>query len=152
MLVYIIDGFNVVHKLSDLRKSTSPQKDLIHYIKVKKLTGSKNNRVIVVFDGTPDFGFSEKEFGVLYSMQRSADEVIIEKVVDMRNRSNVVVVTDDREIRDKVKAYGVRLLAAKEFIFPKKKNYKNDKKDSSKDISYSLQRQITQEMRKIWLK
>src|SRR3990167_8989179 len=100
MLVYIIDGYNLTHKIAALKKSAAPQRDLITYIQKNRLTGSPNNKVIIVFDGNLDASL-RREFGfceLIGSADKSADEVIKKKVLTLKPRSEVVVVTDDREI------------------------------------------------------
>ena len=77
MLLYIIDGFNLVHKIPSVVRSDIPQLELILYIKKHKLTGSHNNKVIVVFDGAFQIEAKrEAEFEVIFSGERSADELI----------------------------------------------------------------------------
>ena len=151
MLVYIIDGFNLVHKITSLQKSITPQRDLIQYIRVNKLTGSRNNKVIVVFDGKPDqlLQQQEKIFEVIFSCQRTADEIIIQRVKRMQNKSQIVVVSDDRQIRDAINAAGAKSLRTATFIKPKNKSEKNEK---TKDIGYAWAHEVTEELRKIWLK
>lgn len=148
MLVYIIDGFNLIHSVSILRSSNAPHYDLIHYIKKNKLTGSKNNKVIIVFDGkvNPDVA-REMEFEIIFSRDRCADDVIIERVRRMKNKSEVVVVSDDREIRYAVKQERAKSYRIADFVKIKIKKQKNEK-----EISWELQKEITQEMSKIWLK
>lgn len=145
MLVYIIDGYNLLHKIPALKNSTTPCKDLIHNIKKGKLTGSKNNKVIVIFDGSIRDELKESDFEVVFSYDKSADEIIKRRVEKIKNKSEVIVVSDDREIRDAVKKEGAVSLRTFEFIKPKGKVV-----ESGKEISYSLQREITEELRKIW--
>lgn len=154
MLVYIIDGFNLIHKVSFLRKSSCPHSDLIHYIKNKKLTGSKNNKVIIVFDG----GYNSQAksisqgFEVVFSQQISADEVIKNRLAKIKNKRQVVVVSDDREIRDNAKAQRAISCRIDDFIKVKREKQIRENQSSEKDISYTLQHEITEELRKIWLK
>ena len=151
MLQYIIDGFNVVHKVSSLKRSTTPRADLIHFIKKHKLTGSVNNKVTVVFDGAPSREIiSERGFKVIYSDRCSADDLIIAQIKKTKNTSQLIVVSDDREIRDCAKSHGIRSVKVLDFINPKKLNKSKEKEQ--KDISYTLQKEITDQMRKIWLK
>jgi predicted RNA-binding protein with PIN domain len=151
MLQYIIDGFNVVHKISSLKRSVTPRADLIRYIKKHKLTGSQNNEVTVVFDGAPSQEvISERGVKVLYSDQRSADDLIIAQIKRTKNTSQLIVVSDDREIRDCAKTHRALSVRVLDFITPKKISKSQAKKQ--KDISYTLQKEITDEMRKIWLK
>ncbi|MFH1505080.1 MAG: NYN domain-containing protein [Candidatus Omnitrophota bacterium] len=149
MLVYIIDGFNLVHRIPAVKKSSQPRLDLIRYIKIKKLTGSSNNKVIIVFDGGFDsIAGQEAGYEIVFSGSRSADEVIMSRVEKMKNKSEIIVVTDDREIRDSIKSQGAKICRTADFINNKLKKIKEE----DKDISYTLQNEITKEMRKIWLK
>ena len=148
MLVYIIDGFNVVHKIPSVKNSPTPRQALIQYIRKNKLTGSRNNKVIIVFDG----GFrqlQEKEFSIIFSGDKKADQVIKERLEKMKNKSQVIVVSDDNEIRNHTKKMRAGSCRSVDFIAPKKKP---KKKEEIKDISYPVQREITEELRKIWLK
>jgi predicted RNA-binding protein with PIN domain len=148
MLLYIIDGFNIVHKVPSLKNSFTPHRDLIHYIKRNRLTGSRNNKVIIVFDGRTVRDIRESEFEVVFSGDVSADEVIKNKVDKVRNKSEVIVVSDDREIREYVRKVRVSSVRVADFIKTKKRKFKKN----DKEISYSLQREITEELKKIWLK
>ena len=148
MLQYIIDGFNVVHKISSLKHSVTPRADLIRYIKKHKLTGSQNNKVTVVFDGAPSQEvISERGIKIFYSDQRPADDLIIAQIKKTKNTSQLIVVSDDREIRDCANTHKARSVRVLNFINPKKTSKPQTKEQ--KDISYTLQKEITEEMRKI---
>lgn len=149
MLLYIIDGFNLVHKIPSLKESANPHRDLIQYIKKHKLTGSHNNKVTIFFDGGIDYDARrEREFEIIFTLDRSADAAIKERVRNLKNRSQIVVVSDDREIVDCVKKEGARPLKVNDFIKIKETV---EKEADTKEISYPLQAEITEEMRKIWL-
>jgi len=147
MLVYIIDGFNLIHKVPKLKNSSFPQKALVDYIRLNKLTGSRNNQVVIVFDGYMPAGITAKEAGfkILFSAAKSADELIKSKVASTRQKSEVVVVSDDRQIKDFIKLQGARSLGTLDFI---KKKPKKMPVEGDKDISYSLQYEITEDLRK----
>ncbi|MBU1524491.1 MAG: NYN domain-containing protein [Candidatus Omnitrophica bacterium] len=148
MLAYIIDGFNLVHKISSLKNSASPHTCLIQYIKRNKLTGSRRNRVVMVFDGgINEEAAGEREYEVIFSQDRSADDLIKERVKHAKNKSQILVVSDDREIRDAIKSEGACPLRTADFLKIKKK----DNQEKEKEISYTLQREITEDMRKVWL-
>jgi len=149
MLVYIIDAFNLVHRVKSLKSSDTPHRDLIRYIRTNKLTGSWSNKVIVVFDGrvNEDALRERGDFEVVFSGELSADEIIKKRVDRTKNRSETVVVSDDRQIRDITKRQGARSYRIDDFIKTRKKEEK-----SEKEISYGLQHEITEELRKIWLK
>lgn len=150
MLWYIIDGWNIIHKIPSVKKSNFPKRDFIYFIKKNKITGSKNNRVTIVFDGKVDLEIkrAEGEFKIIFSGQRSADEIIMAEAEGYHNRKEVVIVSDDRQLIDFSRARGLAYLGVQDFLNKGKKK-KTEKK--SKDISYTIKRQITEEMRKIWL-
>ena len=147
MLVYIIDGFNLIHKVPSLKASSFPQRALIDYISQNHLTGSRNNQVIIVFDGNMPDGVKRREAGfeIMFSGQASADDLITTKVSSLKPKSEVVVVSDDRQIKDFIKRQGARSCGVLDFI---KKKQKPKSREKDKDISYSLQYEITQELRK----
>lgn len=155
MLLYIIDGFNLVHKIPSIKNSDIPQLELIRHIKKHKLTGSPNNKVIVIFDGSFQLqARNEAEFEVLFSGEVSADDLIKAKIDKIKNSkypmSEVIVVSDDRELRDYAKKQGAVSQRAGDFLSLSREDSKG--KEASKDISYTLQKEITDEMRRIWLK
>jgi len=153
MLLYIIDGFNLVHKIPSVKKSDIPQLELIYYIKNHKLTGSHNNKVVIIFDGSLQIeAKKEAEFEIVFSAERSADDLIKARIDKIKSSkyplSELIIVSDDREIRDYAKKQGAVSERAVDFIKPANTAVRED----SKDISYPLQKEITDELRKIWLK
>lgn len=150
MLLYIIDGFNLVHKVPSLKESSEPHLDLIRYIKKNNLTGSHNNKVTIFFDGGVNLAARQGcEFEIIFSLDRSADELIKERVRKVKNKSEVIVVSDDREIIDYAKKEGTRIMHTGDFI---KTKTAGKKELETKEISFPLQTEITEELRKIWLK
>jgi hypothetical protein len=158
MLLFIIDGFNLTHAIDNIsrgadkgfkfKNSSTPQQDLIHYIKARRLTGSRNNKVIIVFDGyQPQAGLTDSGFKIIFSGSLSADQLIIEEIKQAKKKSETLVVSDDRQIRDAARKQRARSLRTADFVKPDEKP-----KSPDKDISYPLQREITEELRKIWLK
>jgi len=91
----------------------------------------------------------ENIFEVIFSFQRTADEIIIQRVNRIQNKSQVIVVSDDRQIRDAIKVAGAKSSRTADFIKLKNKVEKDEK---AKDISYVWAREVTEELRKIWLK
>ena len=152
MLVYIIDGFNVLHQIPGLSASSQPHKDLIDYISKNSLCGSSRNKVTVVFDGyPPPDKFSSGGFRVLYSCELKADDVIMRQVEASKNRHDLRVVSDDRQIRDHARMHRAGNIGTEEFLQLAKKTVPAPDTEA-KDISYTLQKQITDEMRQVWLK
>ncbi|MBD3246420.1 MAG: hypothetical protein GF333_05355 [Candidatus Omnitrophica bacterium] len=147
MLHFIIDGFNLIHAVSELEHSRDPHPDLMYYLKRRRLTGSRNNRVTVVFDGWPPLHFHEKEYRVVFSGDRDADTSIVARVRASRPASETVVVTDDRQLRQSVKKLGARVRGTREFLTAPLKPGNGQKKH----IPHSVRKKITDEMSRIWL-
>ncbi len=149
MLQFIIDGYNLVHKIAKIKESASPCHQLLSFVYKNKLTGSTRNEVWVVFDGRkPPYDILDFQYKVVFSNEGSADDLIIEKVKKAKNKKQVLIVTDDRELGYKVKLLGARVCRVDKFISKKEKP---QRKESEKEINYSDRRQITEEMRRVWL-
>jgi len=151
MLWYIIDGWNVIHKMPLLKNSPSAREDFIYFLKRYRITGSRNNRVTIVFDGRIDLNLkeSERQFEIVFGGTKSADEIICNRVSAYSNKRNIIVVSDDNEIINYIKAQGASSVRTKEFL--SRKDKKSPKKNS-KEISYAVKKEITDELRKFWLK
>lgn len=147
MLIYLIDGFNLLHKIPAIRDSLSPHQDLIQFIRQNRLTGSRNNRVVIAFDGHDNGAVWEKEFRIFFSGNRIADDIIKEEITKLKNKSQVVVVSDDREVKSYAKFEGAQTLGTREFIKHKDRVHATDEKN----ISCSEAIEINEELEKVWL-
>ncbi|MCF7886993.1 MAG: NYN domain-containing protein [Candidatus Omnitrophica bacterium] len=152
MLQFIIDGYNLVYKIPEVKSSSAPCSDLLIFIHKNKLTGSFNNDVWVVFDGgRPPYQINNFQYKIIFSGQESADDRIIKKVEQAKNRKQIIVVTDDRQLAYRARFLGGKNIRIDEFISKIKKKEKKEKKEEIKNIKYSVQREITEELKKIWL-
>jgi predicted RNA-binding protein with PIN domain len=157
-LQYVIDGYNIINHPQFNRKSRSssgPCSRLLSFIRQNRLTGSPKNKVIVVFDGYPlseDTLPPDCAVNVVFSRKISADEKIKRIVEESAGRKNMVVVSDDKEIRFLVRPLGVRLMSVEEFIAPKDKSAARRPKDiEAQELTYTQMHKINEELRKIWL-
>ncbi len=149
MLQFVIDGYNLVHKISKIKESDTPCHNLLSLIYHKKLTGSVNNKVLIVFDGRkPPYNIIDFQYKVLFSGNRSADDLIIDEIKRAKNKKQIVVVSDDQELGRKAKMLEAKVRRVDSFISGKQKSRQDTNK---KEIKYSIQREITEELRKIWL-
>lgn len=161
-LHYIIDGYNIINHPLFTQSTSKPAGNqrlaLLELIIRKRLSGSPNNKVIVVFDGHLDPENSQalnghnKRIEVIFSRKESADTRIKKMVEDSSGLKNIIVVSDDKEIRFYVKSLGAKVLSVEEFISPKEK-FKDDREEDLKlGLSYSEAKVINEELKKIWLK
>ena len=108
----LIDGNNLLHSLAPNRRNRSELRR--HTL---DLTRYESIRVIVVFDGPPPETTAEREdlgnVSIVYSCERSADDVIISLLPEGKPAADWVVVSDDRGLARRARSAGagVRSLA-----------------------------------------
>ncbi len=155
-LHYIIDGYNLIKHRSFIPASNihDPRFALILFLRQKKPCGSPKNKVTIIFDGySGDFSLQELEYEVIFSCESSADERIKEIVESAAVARNLVIVSDDRQIRDFARLCGALLLGIEEFLGRgEKKKRVEDNGQSKPDLSYGDTQKINEELRNLWLK
>ncbi len=158
-LLYIIDAYNIINhtRFSLARKKIrDPQKALLEFINIRILKKRSRNEIIVVFDGYPKVSAQKLDTAhikVVFSQEKTADSRIKRMVEASKNPRNIVVVSDDREIKFFIKSMGARSIGVEEFIIPKAKLHHKEIEDLIKpELSYSQVHQINEELKTIWLK
>lgn len=150
---YLIDGFNLYHQIRVLEDSKTPRSDLVQYIRRNKLTGSKNNRVTIVFDGYETAELHvDPEYHIIFSDSRTADDVIKEIIRGVRHKRDVVVVSDDNEIRNAAREEGAQVWGTQQFLTSKKSRRSKGEEEDDRGLSPSQMMDITDEFKKIWNK
>lgn len=157
MVHYIIDGYNIVKQLPQFigKKLKEGRDYLIKFLKEKRPQGSIKNKVTVVFDGHSDI-FSPREnlknynIEIIFTRDEIADDKIKKLVKKSQNPRDIVVVTDDKDLRHSVSLLGAGVLYVREFMKYNKK--KNDKifTQSKTKLPPEEQFKITEELKKIW--
>lgn len=157
-LQYVIDGYNIInHPLFERsrKQNGQPALNIISFISQKRLTGSLKNKIILVFDGFPQCPSNNSGYGevsVIFSRKISADEKIKKIVEGSLNRKNIIVVSNDREIKFAVNSLGACSMQIEEFVGRKEKSQKRTRKQSLKDeLNYSQKHDINEELTRIWL-
>ena len=122
-LQYVIDGYNITHHpefSNNIPKSNNDSRlALVYLIHKKKLCGSQNNKVWVVFDGFPDqsnLDLNCANIEVVFSRRESADDRIKKIIEKSSNPKCLVVVSDDKEIIFYAKGFNARVLSVRAFI------------------------------------
>ncbi len=159
-LQYIIDAYNLINhpQFKPVNKVVlGKARLLVDFISCHKLSGSKNNRVTIVFDGYPLSGeIPPQERGMIcvFSRMLEADEIIKKLIEASGERKNIIVVSDDKEVQLAAKLLHARVCPVQEFICGKKRSNFSLSQDSSNDdeLSYSKKQQINAELKEKWLK
>ena len=153
-LLYIIDGYNIINHpafSSGQARGKIPPESLLKLIKFKRLCGK--NKAVVVFDGFPPADFQE-ESGIetVFSRHESADDKI-KRILDSYGKTkNIVVVSNDNEVKFFAKSCGAKPLDTDEFLRTQEKMKKARADQEEAKLSYSQIEEINRELRKKWLK
>lgn len=155
-LRYIIDGNNVLHHpdLTSPRRGCDPRFALVDFILKYKLTGSRKNKVTLVFDGYPPAtlkGEPPDNIEIMFSRKETADQTIRRLLEKAATAKSILVVSDDKEIKIFTRLIGARSLAVKDFLGRKNKTAFPQDSSLKPELSYSQIDKINQELRKIWL-
>jgi len=157
-LQYVIDGYNIINNnsfRSDLNKFKDCRIALLEIIRLNKLTGSTNNEVIAVFDGYPpypDFHYDYSNFKVIFSCDVSADQRIKDILEASLNPKNIVVVSDDKEVRFFASGCRAKIESVVDFLGRAKNTAVNSKEIRETILTYTEVRDINEELKKKWLK
>jgi predicted RNA-binding protein with PIN domain len=157
-LLYVIDGYNIIKHPQFAKQLPKKIQDsriaLSDFIRVNKLCGSRNNKIVIVFDGYQDSMYTnpDTEIEVIFSRRESADERIKSLVSDSGNVKNMVVVSDDKEIKFFAKSCGALVRGIEEFLNLKEKAKQKQEDSFKPELNYSQIHKINQELRNIWLK
>lgn len=162
-LHYIIDGYNVVKQepvwsnceLKEARDS------FLRFVRINKIAGSFRNKITIVFDGKNNYAFpnapkaragKDSAVDVVFSKNITADEQIIEIIKVVKNPRNVVLVSDDRQLRISGRSYGAQVMSVVDFLKRGKQNMPKVADSSNRGLSAHQARKITEELENLWLK
>lgn len=163
-LHYILDGYNIVkHPLltpSIDKKIKNCCNVILELVRIKKLCGSSNNKITVVFDGFSNAEELKRHYSninVIFSKKDTADGVIKRIVESSSNPKNIMVVSDDKEIKFFVKDVGAQAIGVEEFInrHEKSKNLKKLRDETTEikpELNHIQIAKINQELKRIWLR
>lgn len=155
-LQYVIDGYNLIRHRSyaGCSRSKDDRRGLLEFIRSKRPCGSRKNMVTVVFDGySGERSAREDDIEVIFSCDISADEKIRRILEAGPKNKNVIVVSDDRQVRETCRLYNATALGVEEFLAPKTARAGAKENESAKpELSSSQVRRINQELRDLWLK
>ena len=117
---YYLDGYNVIghsHQinLADANKVNALIQLLIKYRKPR-------DHLVVIFDGQNplvEFPMTEKRPGITIihtSGTRSADNYIKEKILTKKDKSNIIIVSSDRDVLFHAKKANVNTMGSAQFL------------------------------------
>jgi predicted RNA-binding protein with PIN domain len=159
-LQYIIDAYNLINHPAFKPVSKSAvniQQALADFIRFNRLTGSKNNNLILVFDGFPPRSEDiplQDGLRCVFSRTEEADELIKKLIEDSVSPKNIVVVSDDKEVRLTSRFLHAQVCSVEKFIYGKEdiKPVTGPRaQELDPKLSYAKMQKINAELRKKWL-
>ena len=116
-LHYLIDGYNLIYALRNIPAGSLEAK---RESLLRLLAGSKphgKNRITVVFDSREGGGSRSTLAGleVIYTAGETADDWLAKRVRAVSNAREVVVVSNDKGIRDMIRGTGARWMKTEDF-------------------------------------
>ena len=149
---YIIDGYNVIHKIEHLKdkKLCSQREGLIKLLEIAQAKNKNLKNLTVVFDGQADVFAPEMRSTVkiIFTKGKSADEKIKKMVESSSFARDIAVVSDDREIKFYISSLGARKISVAEFL---KMLYSSSKREDTFKLDEDQVKKINHELEKFWL-
>ncbi len=117
---FYLDAYNIIGAMDSI--SLADANKVKQFIEVLKRNSKKSCQFVVIFDGQNpliEFPTSEKLPGITIihtSSSRSADDYIKEKVFIKSDKSNITVVTSDRDILYHAKKAHIKTMSSSHFL------------------------------------
>jgi len=108
----------------------------------------------VVFDGYPSGPLDNQDKGnimVIFSKAESADERIKKLLELIPNPKNVVVVSDDKEIKFFARSCRAKVESVEDFLDLEERASVKRSEPPEEEISYTQRHKINEELKKLWL-
>ncbi len=135
MIHYIIDGNNLIGKISLLKKIQAKDKQssreklafmLENYFRQKKA------KVTLHLDGFENEPIRRSQIKIIYSEKRTADEKIKKEIELAKNRKLITVITSDNNLREFARVCGCGVIPSEKF--GEELSNKNGKDEEKKKV------------------
>lgn len=151
---YILDGNNIIrhHLWEKDAKHAGDRLGLLVFLE-NYCRKHPSVKFTVVFDGWADIQWSNPNIKIIWSHDKTADEVIIKKIEALK--TNITFVSNDNQIRNRARLYRFNVLKVEEFldIIDKKVQVKKTSDfENGKKIPYSRVPEIKKELEKYYEK
>ncbi len=136
---YIIDGNNLIGKISNLWALQQKDKQMSRVKLVKKIDqyfNGKNTKVSLHFDGFAGDAIPSSSAKIYYSNNKTADSKIKQEIDTSKNPKTIAVVSSDHAIQNYARVNSSKVIKSEEFS--KQLNEKqsvNPEEEISKSIS-----------------
>ncbi len=158
-LHYFIDGYNLIFSTDRFGTSKTgkdrlqtQRENLLRFLELARPASSAHNQITVVFDGREDVDSPpwRGKVRVIFSKGTDADAVIKQRVDDMANGRDAVVVTDDRDIQKWVRASKAKVMSCADFLALTTKSQREARAPAKTDLDSSSITYINDELKRLW--
>lgn len=118
MLTYIIDGNNLIGKISSLmnlqKKDKQASREKLVYMLDRYFSNKKTN-VTLHFDGHPNARINSSRMKIVYSENQTADEKIKKQISQSKAPRNLSIVTSDSNLAQFAKVCSCKVISSDVF-------------------------------------
>jgi len=118
MLTYIIDGNNLIGKISSLmnlqKKDKQASREKLAHVLDRYFTNKKAN-VTLHFDGHPNSKINALKMKIVYSENQTADDKIKKQISQFKSPRNLIVITSDSNLAQFAKVCSCNVNSSDDF-------------------------------------
>ncbi len=118
MLNYIIDGNNLIGKISSLislqKKDKQASREKLVYI-LDRYFNQKKASVSLHLDGHQGSRINSSKMKIVYSENLTADEKIKKQISQSKSPRNIIVITSDSNLAQYAKVCSAKIISSEEF-------------------------------------
>ena len=119
MLNYIIDGNNLIGKISSLKslqnKDKQASREKLVYM-LDRFFITKKVNVSLHLDGHPNEKINSSKMKIIYSENLTADEKIKKQISQSKSPRNIIVITSDSNLAQFAKVCSATVIASESFV------------------------------------
>ena len=133
MLTYIIDGNNLIGKISSLmnlqKKDKSASRENLVFM-LDRYFSNKKFSVTLHFDGHPNTVINSSKMKIVYSENYTADDKIKKQISQSKSPRNLIVITSDSNLAQFSKVCSCNVISSEKFVAEINKSSANSNEQS----------------------
>lgn len=113
---FIIDGNNLIGKMKGIKsKDKTSEREQLSFILERYFAGKKV-KVSLHFDGHKNLPIKVSGIKIIYSENRTADELIKNEIERANNRKNITLISSDNNLKEFARVCSCAVLSSEEFV------------------------------------
>jgi uncharacterized protein len=113
---FIIDGNNLIGKMHRIKsKDKITDREQLSFI-LERFFSGKKTKVSLHFDGHKNLPIKVSGIKIIYSENRTADELIKNEIEKTDNRKNITLVSSDNNLREFARVCSCSVMSSEDFI------------------------------------